>query len=89
MLSAFGCDLYKCLFDPDDPINMQLAYTYIRSAIQSWEPRVGIVDLSVSASATDRDSNQMMIFLTLQFSGDSPDQAFLVAIPLSALQTTQ
>ncbi|MFY1638011.1 GPW/gp25 family protein [Solwaraspora sp. WMMB335] len=45
MRPAYGCQLNRLVFAPNDQTTAGLAIHYVRQAIERWEPRVRIVDL--------------------------------------------
>jgi phage baseplate assembly protein W len=45
MRPAYGCDLRRLAFAPNDDTTAGLAIHYVRTAIERWEPRVEIVFL--------------------------------------------
>ena len=53
MRPAYGCDLHRLVFSPNDATTHGLAMHYVRRAIERWEPRVEILDLDANASRED------------------------------------
>jgi hypothetical protein len=51
MRPAYGCNLHRLLFWPNDNTTAGLAIHYVRQAIERWEPRVEIVKLDAARSA--------------------------------------
>jgi phage baseplate assembly protein W len=45
MRPAYGCELNRLIFSPNDDTTAGLAIHYVRRAIERWEPRVEILRL--------------------------------------------
>jgi phage baseplate assembly protein W len=45
MRPAYGCDLQRLVFSPNDDTTAGLAVHYVRRALESWEPRIEIASL--------------------------------------------
>lgn len=43
MRPAYGCDLHRLVFSPNDATTAGLAIHYVRSAVERWEPRVRVL----------------------------------------------
>lgn len=56
----FGSNLWRVIFEPNDSVTSSLAREYIVSAIQQWEPRVIIRNVSVTPTEHTLD-----IFITV------------------------
>lgn len=67
MLPEFGSRISDLLWEPNDEVLRSLAKTYIIDAIGRWEPRVQILDLSVSSS--ESTLTMSMKFLVKNLSG--------------------
>jgi Bacteriophage baseplate protein W len=52
MRPAYGCDLFKLVFSPNDDTTAGLAIHFIRRALDRWEPRIDIINLDATR---DRD----------------------------------
>ncbi|MGO8917409.1 MAG: GPW/gp25 family protein [Stellaceae bacterium] len=55
MRPAYGCDLFKLVFSPNDSTTAGLAIHYVRRAVTRWEPRVEIVYLDATRKREDAD----------------------------------
>ena len=64
MRPGYGCDLHRLLFSPNDDTTAGLAIHYVRSALETWEPRVEL--LSVDANRNDED-NPGQLDVTLEY----------------------
>lgn len=53
MRPAYGCDLHRLVFEPNDATTAGLAIHYVREAITRWEPRVEILWLDAEPAAED------------------------------------
>lgn len=45
MRPAYGCDIHRLLFSPNDDTTAGLAIFYVRRAIDRWEPRIDVLRL--------------------------------------------
>jgi phage baseplate assembly protein W len=45
MRPAYGCDLQKLVFAPNDDTTAGLAIHYVRRALDTWEPRIQVLRL--------------------------------------------
>jgi uncharacterized protein len=45
MRPAYGCDLQKLVFAPNDDTTAGLGIHYVRRALETWEPRIQILHL--------------------------------------------
>ncbi len=50
MRPAYGCNLHRLVFAPNDYTTAGLAIHYVQQALQRWEPRVDILQLDATAS---------------------------------------
>jgi phage baseplate assembly protein W len=50
MRPDFGCDLNKLLFAPNDRTTQALAEFEVREALRTWEPRIDVLDVNVTAA---------------------------------------
>ncbi len=48
MRPAYGCDLFKLVFSPNDDTTAGLAIHFIRRALDRWEPRIDIIHLDAT-----------------------------------------
>lgn len=48
MLPAYGCELHRLVFSPNDDTTAGLAIHYVRRALQRWEPRIDIRHLDAA-----------------------------------------
>lgn len=51
MRPDFGCRLQELVFAPNNMSTATLIKTFIEEAIRNWEPRVEVLDISVTPSA--------------------------------------
>ena len=51
-LGEYNSRLIELLEEPNDDITLDLAETFIRDAIDKWEPRVSVISISASRSGT-------------------------------------
>jgi phage baseplate assembly protein W len=64
MRPAYGCDLERLIFSPNDDTTAGLAMHYVRQAVERWEPRVEI--LGVDAWRDPEDASTIQIVLDYQ-----------------------
>lgn len=50
MRPAYGCELGRLVFSPNDDTTAGLAAHYVRQAIRQWEPRIEVISLKTSPS---------------------------------------
>jgi phage baseplate assembly protein W len=53
MRPAYGCDLRKLLFSPNDDTTAGLAIHYVRQALDRWEPRIEVLRLDAGRNEAD------------------------------------
>ena len=54
MRPAYGCDLERLIFSPNDDTTAGLAMHYVRQAVERWEPRVEILGVDAVARSRGR-----------------------------------
>lgn len=64
MRPDFGAGLNAFLFEPINPTSMQQLQTQVQNALVSWEPRINVI--SVTVSAPDSYSGQLLIDINYQ-----------------------
>jgi len=73
----FGCDVWKVVFDYNIAIIKDLVNVYIRDALQLWEPRINVEDISctkdgeyvnVILSYSIKNSNLPVNYVSLRLS---------------------
>jgi hypothetical protein len=73
----FGCDVWKVVFDYNIAIIKDLVNVYIRDALQLWEPRINVEDISctkeneyinVTLVYSIKNSNLPLNYINLQLS---------------------
>jgi phage baseplate assembly protein W len=85
MRPAYGCDLHRLVFSPNDATTAGLAVHYVRQALRRWEPRVDVVRIDAGPDSgrpellrivldyevrATRTSEQLTLELNLQ--GETP-----------------
>lgn len=53
MRPAFGCDLYRLVFAPNDSATAGLAMQFVRQAVERFEPRAGIIHIDAGPAPDD------------------------------------
>jgi uncharacterized protein len=53
MRPGYGCHLNRLVFAPNDDTTAGLAAHYVRTAVETWEPRVEVLRVDAGASADD------------------------------------
>lgn len=63
MRPAYGCELHRLVFAPNDATTAGLAIHYVRRAVERWEPRVEILHLD----ADPNPSHPGRLDITLEY----------------------
>ncbi len=53
MRPDFGCQIHELIFDPANKQTAIIAERYVRDALERWEPRINLDQVSVEASQED------------------------------------
>jgi uncharacterized protein len=53
MRPAYGCDLSKLLFSPNDDTTAGLAIHFVQQALNRWEPRIEVLRLDAGRNEAD------------------------------------
>ncbi len=53
MRPDFGCQIHDLIFDPANKQTAIIAERYVRDALERWEPRINLDQVSVEASQED------------------------------------
>lgn len=61
MRPAYGCNLQRLIFSPNDDTTAGLAIHYVRQALEQWEPRIDL--LRLDASRSDGEPGRLDIVL--------------------------
>ena len=61
-LPEFGSKLYLVLFEPNDMISRDLIKTYVKEALDRWEPRIEVI----SVDPQDSDDNTIPVVITFR-----------------------
>ncbi|MGG6295130.1 GPW/gp25 family protein [Leptolyngbya sp. AN02str] len=61
MRPAYGCNLHRLVFSPNDDTTAGLAIYYVRQAIDRWEPRIQVI--RIDANRNEDDPAQLDIAL--------------------------
>lgn len=64
MRPAYGCQLHRLVFSPNDGTTAGLAMHYVRQALDLWEPRIEV--LRLDAEQTVEYPEQLLIRLDYQ-----------------------
>jgi len=52
MLPRFGCQIHELLFAPSNQATISMASSYVKDAINTWEPRVEVLEVNASFATT-------------------------------------
>lgn len=77
MRPDFGCDLNRLLFQPNNSTTQALAKFEVREALQTWEPRIDVLDVSVQAEGT----NGERLLIDISYRVRSTDNRFNLVYP--------
>jgi phage baseplate assembly protein W len=80
MLPAYGCELDRLAFHPNDDTTAGLAIHYVRKALTRWEPRVDIIKLDASRNAAD--PSRLDILLHYRVRPTSIEQHLMLGLQL-------
>ncbi|HMO95635.1 MAG TPA: GPW/gp25 family protein [Tepidiformaceae bacterium] len=61
MRPTFGCRIHELVFAPNDPSTYGLARRYILEALGMWEPRIEVVDVTISPTNAERRAGVLII----------------------------
>jgi phage baseplate assembly protein W len=67
MRPEFGCEIHSLIFWPANDQTAAIAERYVREAIERWEPRITLEQVTVTPGATEL--GEMMIHLTYRVKG--------------------
>jgi uncharacterized protein len=81
MRPDYGCDLHRLVFSPNDDTTAGLAAHYVRSAVETWEPRVEV--LHVDAGAVDADPGSLEVLLTFRVRATQRSDAIAFRLSLT------
>lgn len=76
---AYGCHLWRLAFAPADDTTAGLAIHYVSRAVQRWEPRVLVLD--VTAGVPEDDPALLEVRLRYRIRATQSEDAVAVAIP--------
>ncbi|MGH2632686.1 MAG: GPW/gp25 family protein [Tepidiformaceae bacterium] len=64
MRPNFGCRIHELVFDPVTGETLGLAKRYVQEALGWWEPRIDVLDISVTADLSQSDMGKLLIGIT-------------------------
>ena len=53
MRPGFGCRAWELIFAPNNAATQSLLVTYVRQALEFWEPRIELTEVEVEADVND------------------------------------
>lgn len=80
MRPAFGCDLHKLVFAPNDDTAAGLAMLFVRQAVERFEPRATIIHIDAGPAADAPDLLEIVLDYRPRLGG-APDR-LVVTVPL-------
>ncbi|MCW2604780.1 MAG: hypothetical protein JWN61_2915 [Pseudonocardiales bacterium] len=80
MRPDYGCDLQRLLFWPNDATTAGLAIHYVRRAVETFEPRVDVLD--VDAGADPESPDRLTVSLTYRINSTRGIDALAFAVAL-------
>ena len=63
MRPTFGCRAWELIFSPNDATTRTLLMSYVRYALEFWEPRINLIDVGVN---TD-NSNESALLVEIKY----------------------
>jgi len=79
MRPAFGCGLQQYLMTPNTPATRAAIERDVLESLSTWEPRISVTDVEVSASPTDPS----LVFIGVRYVHVRDGQAASMVLPLS------
>jgi len=76
---AYGCHLWRLAFAPADDTTAGLAIHYVTRAVQRWEPRVLVLD--VTAGIPEDEPSLLEVRLRYRIKATQAEDAVAVAVP--------
>lgn len=70
MRPQFGCKIHDLIFDPANYKTAILAERYVREALETWEPRIELVDVNAEPQNTAAGVGQLMITIAYRIKGN-------------------
>jgi uncharacterized protein len=70
MRPTFGCQIYELVFEPRNATTASLIETYVKEALDFWEPRIQVVSVSSSIEAEDDGAIMVQINYEIKTSHD-------------------
>jgi len=80
MRPAYGCDLHKLVFWPNDDTTAGLAIHYVRRAVQRWEPRVDRLRVDAQPNADDASRLDITLEYRVRSTGDEDRLSVQIAL---------
>lgn len=81
MRPGYGCDLQRLVFSPNDDTTAGLAAHYVRTAVETWEPRVEV--LRVDAGASESDPGLLEVIVEYRVRATQQPDWLTFALPLT------
>jgi phage baseplate assembly protein W len=83
MRPTFGCNLKSLVFAPNNPSTANLARYYVEDGLTRWEPRIELVEVSVT---NDNLHGRLAITITYKLRGTSDIRSLEYPLPLEGPQ---
>lgn len=80
MRPAYGCDLERLIFSPNDDTTAGLAMHYVRQAVERWEPRVEILRVDAWRDPEDASILQLVLHYRVKATLNAAQLAVPVAL---------
>jgi uncharacterized protein len=70
MRPSFGCRAWELIFAPNNAATQGLLTTYVRQALEFWEPRIQLSDIEVTTDDSDPSALLVEIKYTIKTTHD-------------------
>jgi Bacteriophage baseplate protein W len=77
MRPNFGCDIHDLVFAPNDATTRGLAESYISEALQLWEPRIKVLQVSASTAG----AHDEVLRISIDYRVRATDNRFNLVYP--------
>ena len=83
MRPAYGCNLHRLIFSPNDDTTAGLAIHYVRQALDRWEPRIDVLHLDAAPSADRAYPGLLEVYLEYRVRFNLQTEALVYSFDLS------
>lgn len=73
MRPRFGCKIHELVFAPANAETAILAQRHVREALETWEPRIDLVDVTAEPESTLTGVGKLMITISYRIKGQADE----------------